>query len=270
MKNWKKRMAAALLTAVMAAGVVANATPASAATLTAKQYLTKMEKASKKAKSCEITQIMSNNYTYQGQSVNAKVTYKMIKHMNPLQQKTTMTTVVKSDGADKSEKAVSYLKENKDGTITEYDPNENGAYTETDVTEYIHKSEKFSYKNCSNAKIEKKSVKVNKIDTVKISYQIKGENLRVPLLQLGVDEAQVKVLGVDLNSLKPIKGYVWIDKKTYYPVKEVIDEKDLVNSYNEQLVKLELSEETMEHSAYKYSLTYTNYNKAKSFKFPKV
>ena len=67
MKNWKKRMAAALLTAVMAVGVLANVTPASAATLTAKQYLTKMEKASKKAKSYEVTQTVSLKASQAGQ-----------------------------------------------------------------------------------------------------------------------------------------------------------------------------------------------------------
>ncbi len=269
MKNWKKRMAAALLTAVMAAGVVANATPASAATLTAKQYLTKMEKASKKAKSYEKTQIMMNNYTYQGQTVNQKVTYKFIIHMNPLQRKVVITNVVKSDGVEQSQKVVSYVRENSDGTITEYDSVDGGEFQETDVTDSMKDSEEPSEHIYSNAKIERKSVKVNKVDTVKISYQIKGDNLKEVFPLINVNEDQLVELGVDMKAIKPAKGSVWLNKKTYCPVKEIMDLTDVVNSINAQLTELGLQEKLI-HSVCKYTISYSKFDKARTIKFPEV
>lgn len=267
MGSIKKKLMAGLLTLAVAASVFGAVTPVNAATPTAKQYLTKMEKASKKAKSYEMTQIMVNNYTYQEHTLKEKATYKIIKHMNPLLQKAVVTDVVNGDGVEKTQKMVSYLKEDLNGIITEYDSVDGGEYIETDVTDYINNLEKMSSNIYSNAKIEKKSVKVNKIDTVKISYQIKGEKLKVAFVQLGIDENQLVELGVDMNALMPVKGYVWLNKKTYFPVKEVIDMTDLVNSINAQMTTLGLQEELI-HSSFKYSITYSNYNKAKSFELP--
>lgn len=60
MKNMKKQMTAGLLMVLMlVVSVFGNVTPANAATLTAKQYLAKMDKAYSKAKSVEMSQSTS-------------------------------------------------------------------------------------------------------------------------------------------------------------------------------------------------------------------
>ena len=54
MKKLKKQFLAALLTAVMAVCAFAGTTPVAAATLSAKQYINKMAKATEKLKSYEM------------------------------------------------------------------------------------------------------------------------------------------------------------------------------------------------------------------------
>ena len=56
MKTFKKQLMACILTVAMAVCTFATVTPANAATPTARQYLTKMGKAMKKAKSYEMKQ----------------------------------------------------------------------------------------------------------------------------------------------------------------------------------------------------------------------
>ena len=55
MKKLKKQFLAAVLTAVMAVCAFAGTTPVAAATLSAKQYINKMAKATEKLKSYEMT-----------------------------------------------------------------------------------------------------------------------------------------------------------------------------------------------------------------------
>ena len=81
MKNMKKRVMAAFLTAVM---VIATFAPASAATLNAKQYLNKMTKAANKATSYEVTTNVVQNATMEGQAVDTKAVSKQTVFTRPI------------------------------------------------------------------------------------------------------------------------------------------------------------------------------------------
>jgi hypothetical protein len=110
-------------------------------------------------------------------------------------------------------------------------------------------------KTFSNAKIVKKSVKVNKVDTVLISAEIKGSYLTDEIEKMGLGD-----FGIDTSTLKPMKVSIWIDKKTYRPVKRVIDYKDFYSS---------LLGGYFDVSVAKSTTTYKNFNKAKAFSLPK-
>ena len=276
MKNWKKRMAAALLTAVMAAGVVANATPASAAILTAKQYLAKMEKASKKAKSYEAMQTTTLKASEAGQNVTYQKTVKLIIFQDPLKSKTVMTETLKGGGVDQSSKSVVYLKEDPKGNICVYASIDGSDYkeinlTDTDVTDIDSSATDLDISPYSGAKIVKKSVKVNNIDTVQISAKMTDEDKgKLLSSMLGMDSDQMEALGIDYKTLDPIKVTLWIDKKTYLPVKETIDVTAFVNGMIKSMYEAMGEESDLSCSTAKSTTTYKNFNKATKFKFPDV
>lgn len=66
MKKLKKQFLAAVLTAVMAVCAFAGTTPVAAATLSAKQYINKMAKATEKLKSYEMKMNMDMDMSVQG------------------------------------------------------------------------------------------------------------------------------------------------------------------------------------------------------------
>ena len=268
MKNWKKRMAAALLTAVMAVGVVANVTPASAATLTAKQYLAKMEKASKKVKSYEAAQTVTVKVTQAGQSATSKSTTKQIVFQDPIKSKIVITTKLTADGMDQSSKIVEYLKEDTDGKIYAYISTDGSSYEETDLTDAYEKASDFDTSMYSNAKIVKKSVKVNKINTVQISAKIKGAAMGEALKALGMNVDDTEGLTIDYAKLDPINVTLWIDKKTYLPVKVTNDMTAFYNGLFKSMYEAMGEEVDINYSSAKTTLTYKNFNKATKFKFP--
>ena len=65
MKKLKKQFLAAVLTAVMAVCAFAGTTPVAAATLSAKQYINKMAKATEKLKSYEMKMNMDMDHIHQ-------------------------------------------------------------------------------------------------------------------------------------------------------------------------------------------------------------
>lgn len=269
MKNWKKRMAAVLLMAVMAVSVVADVTPASAATLTAKQYLAKMEKASKKAKSYETTQTTTQKISQAGQNVTSKTTVKQIVFQNPLKSKAVTTVTMKGDGVDQSSKSVVYMKEDSKGNIYEYVSTDGSDYEEIDLTDIYSDASDLDISMYSGAKIVKKSVKVNKIDTVQISAKITGEDMGKALSALGMDSKQMEALGIDYKTLDPIKVTLWIDKKTYLPVKATTDMTAFSNGLIKSMYEAMGAECDASYSVAKSTVTYKNFNKATSFKYPK-
>lgn len=68
MKKLKKQFLAAVLTAVMAVCAFAGTTPVAAATLSAKQYINKMAKATEKLKSYEMKMNMDMDMSVQGKN----------------------------------------------------------------------------------------------------------------------------------------------------------------------------------------------------------
>lgn len=268
MRSWKKRMAA-LLMAVMAVCTLANVTPASAAALTAKQYLAKMEKAVAKAKSYEATQTTTVTGSQAGQSQTAKITLKQIVFQNPVKSKAVTTMNVKGAGVSQSTKTVAYIKEDSKGNIYEYVSTDGSAYEEIDVTDLYSSASDLDASLYSGAKIVKKSVKVNKIDTVQISAKVTGADMADALAALGMGDDEIKELGIDYSSLDSIKVTIWIDKKTYLPVKVTTDMKAFYNSFFKSLYESMGVESDVNYSVAKATTTYKNFNKATKFKFPK-
>ena len=72
MKKLKKQFLAAVLTAVMAVCAFAGTTPVAAATLSAKQYINKMAKATEKLKSYEMKMNMDMDMSVQGKTTSTK------------------------------------------------------------------------------------------------------------------------------------------------------------------------------------------------------
>lgn len=70
MKKMKKQFLAAVLTAVMAVCAFAGTTPVAAATLSAKQYINKMAKATEKLKSYEMKMNMDMDMSVQGKTTS--------------------------------------------------------------------------------------------------------------------------------------------------------------------------------------------------------
>ena len=271
MKNVMKKVMACLLMAVMVVSVLGNGAQASAASLTAKQYLAKMEKAYSKAKSFESTQTTTMVLSSMGQTATTKQTTKMTTSTkmttfkDPIKQKQVTTS---TQTGQSSSKSVSYLKEDADGKIYMYSSTDGSEYEKLDVTELFATvsgaSSELDVSLYSGAKIVKKTVKVGKVNTVKISASISGKDMADAMELLGFDEETTESLGVDFKKCKPMKVTVYIDKKTYRPVKMVMDQKNFVNSMMDSmgmgsLMKCEKATTTM---------TYKNFNKAKDFSLP--
>lgn len=118
----------------------------------------------------------------------------------------------------------------------------------------------------SDLKIVKNSVTVNGKSTVQIQAQLKGEDIAGLLAQLGLNGDNTQGTSSNYSSLSPITISLWIDKKTYYPVKQTIDMKDFMNEYLSSLV----ADSDMSYSKIKTSVTYKNFNKATKFSLPKA
>lgn len=107
MKKLKKQFLAAVLTAVMAVCAFAGTTPVAAATLSAKQYINKMAKATEKLKSYEMKMNMDMDMSVQGKTTSTKTTSTTIAFASPLKTKTVMTMTIPSNGKDTKIKVIS-------------------------------------------------------------------------------------------------------------------------------------------------------------------
>lgn len=268
MKNLKKRMLAAVLMAAMALTTFANVTPAEAKSLTAKQYLTKMEKASKKAKSYESKTTSTIKVSMEGQNITTKSVTKSIIFADPMKAK-SVTTMTLSGDAESNTKVITYIKQNAKGKLFTYTSMDNGkTYDKEKITGSIEEAlgtdtDVSAYKK---AKIVKKNVKVNKVNTVQISAQLDPE-----LIGDALDATGASLEGMEATDLAPIKVNIWIDKKTYCPIKMTADMTAYLNGYMKQ-VYAELGEELTEDVYTKAvtTTTYSKYNKATKFSIPKA
>ena len=285
MGNFRKKLMAGLLTLAVACSVLGTVTPASAATLTAKQYLTKMEKASKKLKSYEMTQTTSMTMEMNGQSMDMKQTSKQIFFQDPIKSKVVTTSKVTSDGTTQTSKSVVYLKETSKGKVYAFASIDGEPYEKEDYTELYKNmsgmSDSLDTSMYSGAKIVKKSVKVNKIDTVQIEAKMDGSAMDEAMQEMGIDSEQLAQLGIDFKSSDPIQITLWINKKNYLPVKMTTDMtafcdslyKNMAAAMNEMSGMDEESTDETESfsfscSSAKTTVVYKNCNKATKFNFP--
>lgn len=268
MKHMKKRVMAAFLTAAM---VVAAFAPASAATLNAKQYLNKMTKAANQAASYEMTTNVVQNATMEGQAVDTKAVSKQTVFTNPIKSKSVTTTTISGAGVNSKSKTTTYIKQNAKGKIYAYTSTDGSKYEKTNMTGMVDDLSSVDIKSYSNAKIVKKNVKVNKINTVQISAEISGSDLGEVLAAAGLGSAENGEDAIDYSTLKSVNVTVWVDKKTYLPVKVSTDMTEFLNSYMTILYEsLGLEEMNTNYSKATSTATYTNFNNAKSFTFPKA
>ncbi len=270
MKHMKKRMMAALLTAAMVICTFANVAPASAATLSAKQYLSKMEKASAKVKSYESTATTIVKASTEGQDMTSKSVVKQVMFADPLKAKSVTNTTVTSEGTETKSKIVTYMKQNSKGKIYAYTSTDGSDYVKMDMTGLVDDLTGLDVSGYSGAKIVKKSVKVNKVDTVQISAKIKGADMASVLDSMGLSSEDSDVT-VDYSTLKPINVTLWIDKKTYHPVKLQTEMKDFLNSYMTVLYQMMgVDDMSIDYSKVSSTTTYAKYDNASKFTIPKA
>ena len=82
---------------------------------------------------------------------------------------------------------------------------------------------------------------------------------------------------IDYSNLKSVNATIWLDKKTYLPVKITTDMTAFMNSYmtilTQPIQDMGVDGATDVNLSYTKAVatqTYTNYNKAANFKFPKA
>lgn len=272
MKSMKKRVMAAVLTAVMVIATFANVVPVGAASLTADQYLNKMTKAANKAASYEVKTNVVQNATTDGQKLNTKAVSKQIVFVDPMKSKLVTTTTIKGAGLDSKTKTITYVKQNAKGKIYEYISTDGSKYEKMNMTGMVDDLNGMEIENYSNAKIVKKNVKVNKISTVQISAEVSGADLGEVLAAAGLGSTADDT-EIDYSALKPVKATLWIDRKTYLPVKVSTDMTDFLNSYLPilyQSLGLGTEDVSVEYSKAISTATYSNFNHATNFTIPKA
>ena len=121
----------------------------------------------------------------------------------------------------------------------------------------------------SDAKIVKKKIKVNRINTVQISAQVEGSDVVKFLDQMGMSKEINAAAAVDYNTLPAIKVTCWIDKKTCRPVRTTADMKAFMNGYMSALYQKLGQDLKLVYSQAKVTVTYKNFNKAATFTIPK-
>ena len=143
------------------------------------------------------------------------------------------------------------------------------SYSKTKVPDLISQLLCWDADCFTSAKIVKDNVKVNGINTVQISAQIEGNILNESFERYGMGDLYSSS-GSDFSEIEPIKATIWIDKKTYRPVKLKEDSKDFVNDYiGSFYAAVGASGYGETYSSFITTTTYSKFNKATNFKFPK-
>ena len=241
MKALKTQQIAAILVLSVILSTFAAVTPVSAATLSAQQYLEKMDIAVRNLKSYDFTQTTDQKMTMEGQIIQNK-------------------TVVKQSA---------YLTKDADGLLWEYISSNGSGYQKTGILNYTNQIKGMDISMYSDAKIVKKKIKVNRINTVQISAQVKGSDVVKFLDQMGMSKEINAAAAVDYNTLPAIKVTCWIDKKTCRPVRTTADMKAFMNGYMSALYQKLGQDLKLVYSQAKATVTYKNFNKAATFTIPK-
>lgn len=279
MKKIKKSLMATFLVAAMLFCTFANTVPASAATLTADQYLKKMGNALNKAKSYESTTTSVQNVVADGTAMKTKKVQKFIFFANPLKSKDVTTTTMRVNGKSSKAKTYTYIKKNAKGELISYVSLDGKKYDKMNISTYVDSLSSLDTSMYSNAKIVKTNVKVNNVNTVKISAQITGENMGKALESafagLSIDDESGSA--IDYSEMDPVKATIWVDKKTYRPVKISTDTTAFLNCYMAVLAQSmpdvdmdEAGNVSILYTEATSTVTYTKYNKATNFKLPKA
>ena len=253
MKALKKQQIAVILVLSVILSTFAAVTPVSAATLSAQQYLEKMDIAVRNLKSYDFTQTTDQKMTMEGQIIQNKTVVKQSVYNSPLKVKSVTDTTTVLAGMSSKNQAVAYLTKDADGLLWEYTNQIKGM----DISMY------------SDAKIVKKKIKVNRINTVQISAQVKGSDVVKFLDQMGMSKEINAAAAVDYNTLPAIKVTCWIDKKTCRPVRTTADMKAFMNGYMSALYQKLGQDLKLVYSQAKATVTYKNFNKAATFTIPK-
>ena len=280
MEKVKKSLMAAFLTAAMVLCTFAGTVQTSAATLTADQYLKKMTQASAKVKSYEATTTTVQNMVVDGDTMNAKTVQKVISFVKPMKAKGVSTTTMNVNGKRSKAKTYTYIKQNAKGKIISYVSLDGKKYDKMDMSSYADGLSSIDTDVYSNAKIVKENVKINNVNTVQISAQITGEDLGKAMASvfaaIGMGNESDST-SIDYSSLKSVNATIWVDKKTYLPVKVSTDMTAFMNSYmtilTQSMQEMGVDGATDVNLSYTKATStqiYTNYNKATNFKLPKA
>lgn len=269
MKALKKQQIAVLLVLTVILSTFAAVTPANAATMSAQQYFTKMYTASQKLKSYDFTQTTDQKMTMEGQTIQNKTVVKQSVYNNPLKIKKVTDTTTVLAGMSSKNQAVTYMTKDADGLLWEYISTNGSSYQKVSLLNYTDQLKGMDISMYSGAKIVKKNVKVNRINTVQVSVQVKGADMVKLLEQMGMSKDINTTASIDYGTLPAIKVTYWIDKKTYRPIKASTDMKAFMNGYMSALYQKLGQDLKLVYSQAKSTVTYKNFNKATTFTIPK-
>ena len=281
MKKWKKSLMAVCLTAAMVLCTFASTVPTGAASLTADQYLKKMTKASANVKSYETTTTTVQNMISYGVATNAKTIQKIISFAKPMKTKGVATTTMTSGGQTSKAKTITYVKKNAKGKMIAYVSADGKTYDKVDASSYADALSSIDTDIYSNAKIVKKNVKVNKVNTVQISAEIAGEDLGKAMesvfAAIGIGGDGSDDAAIDYSGLKAVKTTIWIDRKTYRPIKITTDMTAFMDGYMTVLIQQmqgmginEAADLDISYTKVATTQVFAKYNKATNFTIPKA
>lgn len=268
-----KRIISSLLVMAMAFALVFVPNTVSAKTMTAKEILTKSEKASQKIKSSESTLNLTLKMKADGQPVNMTAKMTMASFTNPLKTKMQMAI---NTGILGKLNLTSYVTETEDG-LTTYMKLGDTWYKQTVPNDSDDKSTAgldaetiaaLNNESNKNFKVVSTSQKVNGSKTYALKGTISGKMIQTVIDEMGLDAVlkEVKLDSDIYNTNKKVAVKLWIDQKTMLPVKYTIDMGEYMNSVFKN------SKDLGDISVSKYTITMTfkNYNKVKDFSIPKA
>ena len=117
---------------------------------------------------------------------------------------------------------------------------------------------------------------MNKVNAVQISAEISGKDLGDAMTEIFSGLGLGDEFSFDTSALQPIKVNIWIDQKTYLPIKVSTDMTAFMNGYMELLIQSlkvegeDVADLEMSYTKASSTVTYSKYNKATDFKIPKA
>mgnify|MGYP000640419183 FL=1 len=162
MKALKKQQIAVILVLSVILSTFAAVTPVSAASLSAQQYLEKMDIAVRNLKSYDFTQTTDQKMTMEGQIIQNKTVVKQSVYNSPLKVKSVTDTTTVLAGMSSKNQAVAYLTKDADGLLWEYISSNGSGYQKTGILNYTNQIKGMDISMYSDAKIVKKKIKVNR------------------------------------------------------------------------------------------------------------